>query len=71
VATNPLTAGKRESFLLELLTFSGWRLQLLQRGNPTTIRATRGSVVLVVTETTFPRAAGVVFARAMRSSRAG
>ena len=71
VATNPITAGKRESFLLELLVFAGWRLQLLRRGNPTTIRATRSGVVLVVTEPTLPRAAGVVFARAMRSSRAG
>jgi hypothetical protein len=70
VATNPTTAGKGESFLLELLTFAGWRLQLLRRGNPTTIRATRGDVVLVVTETSLPGAAGVVFARAMRSGRA-
>lgn len=60
--------GDRASFLLELLHFAGWRLQV-RRGNPTTIRASREDVALEVTESTLPRAAGVVFARAMRSTR--
>jgi hypothetical protein len=71
VATNPSTGVERESFLLELLYFAGWRLQLQRRGNPTTIRASRDDVALEVTEPSFARATGVVFARAMRSSRAG
>jgi hypothetical protein len=69
MATNPITRGERESFLLELLYFAGWRFEI-RRGNPTTIRATRDGISLEVTETSFPRAAGVMFARAMRSSRA-
>ena len=69
-ATDSSTYGERGSFLLELLRFAGWRLQI-RRGNPTTIRATRGGVSLEVAETSLPRAAGVVFARAMRATRAG
>jgi hypothetical protein len=38
VATNPIITGERASFLLELLYFAGWRLQI-RRGNPTMIRA--------------------------------
>jgi hypothetical protein len=67
VATNPITYGERASFLLELLYFAGWQLQI-RRGNPTTIRATRDDVSLEVAETSLLRAAGVMFARAMRSS---
>jgi hypothetical protein len=70
VATIRFTDGRqRESFLLELLALAGWTLRV-RPGSPTTIRATRNDVSLEVTEASFPRAAGVVFARAMRSSRA-
>jgi len=70
VASNPITVGERGSFLLELLHFAGWRIAI-RSGIPTTIRATRDDVALEVIETTLPRAAGVVFARAMRSNRSG
>lgn len=69
MATDPISVGERESFLLELLYFAGWQLQI-RRGNPTTIRATRDDTALEVTETSLARAAGVMFARAMRSTRA-
>ena len=68
MATNRSTDGKQDSFLLELLYLAGWQLRV-QRGKPTTIRAKRHDVSLEVTEASFPRAAGVMFARAMRSSR--
>jgi hypothetical protein len=68
MATNRSTHRERGSFLLELLHFAGWQLQI-RRGNPTTIRATRDNVSLEVTETSLPQAAGVMFARAMRSTR--
>ena len=68
MATNRSTDGEQESFLLELLYLAGWHLRV-RRGNPTTIRAKRDHVSLEVTEASFPRAAGVMFARAMRSSR--
>jgi hypothetical protein len=71
VAANPITDDERESFLLELLRFAGWHLQIRRRGSPVTIQATRDGVSLEVTESSFPRAAGVVFARAMRSAKAG
>ena len=62
-----ITHGEADSFLLELLRFAGWRLQV-RRGDSTTIRATRDDVAVEATERTFPGAAGVVFARAMRSA---
>ena len=68
VATNPISIGEQGSFLLELLYFAGWKLQV-RRGHPTTIHATRGDVALEVTEASLSRAAGVMFARAMRSTR--
>lgn len=68
MATNSFTDGEQESFLLQLLSFAGWQLRV-RRGKPTTIRATREDVSLEVTEPSFPRAAGVVFAQAMRSTR--
>lgn len=67
MAATPITQGERSSFLLELLYYAGWKLQIRQ-GKPTTIRATRDDVLLEVTETTLPRAAGVLFGRAMRST---
>lgn len=59
---------ERESFLLELLHFAGWRLEI-RRGSSTRIRAARGRVQLDVTGPSLSHAAGTVFARAMRSSR--
>ena len=68
MAANRSTDGEHESFLLELLGLAGWHVRV-RRGNPTTIRAKRDDVSLEVTEASFPRAAGVMFARAMRSTR--
>jgi hypothetical protein len=67
VAPNAIL-GDEQSFLLELLHFAGWRLQV-RRGRPARIRATRNSVQLDVTGSSVAEAAGIVFARAMRSSR--
>lgn len=67
VATNFLSRAQRESFLLELLFFAGWQLQV-RAGRPTRIRATRGGVAIDVTGSSLGEAAGTVFARAMRSS---
>ena len=68
MASSPIAYSERGSFLLELLYFAGWQLQI-RRGSPATIRATREDVTIEVTEATVPQAAGVMFARAMRSSR--
>jgi hypothetical protein len=54
------------SFLLELLHFAGWRLQI-REGRPARIRAVRDDVQIDVESATLQEAAGVVFARAMRS----
>jgi hypothetical protein len=55
------------SFLLELLHFAGWRLQV-REGSTTTIRAARSGVLLEASGSTLPEAVGRLFARAMRSS---
>ena len=68
MATNWVSHPERESFLLELLRFAGWRLQV-RRGSSTRIRATRSGVVLDVTGSSLAQAAGTLFARAMRSGR--
>ena len=68
MATSSVSDPERESFLLELLHFAGWRLQI-RRGSSTRIRAARGGVELEVTGPSLSHAAGTVFARAMRSSR--
>ena len=57
-----------ERFLLELLHFAGWRLEI-RRGSSTRIRAARSGVVLDVTGPSLSHSAGTLFARAMRSSR--
>jgi hypothetical protein len=54
------------SFLIELLHFAGWQLQV-QEGEAARIRANRGDVTLDVTAASLADAAGTVFARAMRS----
>ena len=68
MATSSVSDPERESFLLELLHFAGWRLEI-RRGSSTRIRAARGRVELDVTGPSLSHAAGTVFARAMRSSR--
>jgi hypothetical protein len=57
----------RTSFLLELLHFAGWRLEV-RRGETARIRATRADVELDVRGASLDEAAEAVFARAMRSS---
>jgi hypothetical protein len=69
VASKPVVYTQRGTYLLELLHFAGWQLRI-RRGKSTTIFATRDAVTLEVTETSLPRAAGVMFARAMRSGQA-
>ena len=68
MAMNSVSHPERESFLLELLHFAGWRLEI-RRGSSTRIRAARSGVELDVTGPSLSHAAGTVFARAMRSSR--
>ena len=67
MATKLIHVSGGRSFLLELLHFAGWRLQV-REGETTTIRAARSGVFLEVSASTFPEAAGRLFARAMRSS---
>jgi len=68
MATNLSDKGHEGSFLLELLHFAGWELQV-QNGETARIRANRGEVALDVTADGLGEAAGTVFARAMRSGR--
>lgn len=68
MALSSVSDPERESFLLELLHFAGWRLEI-RRGLSTRIRAARGGVELDVTGPSLSHAAGTVFARAMRSGR--
>jgi hypothetical protein len=56
-----------ESFLLTLLAYAGWKLSV-RRDDDVVIRATRDGVVVWARATTVSGAAGVAFARAMRSS---
>jgi hypothetical protein len=67
MATSSVSDAERESFLLELLHFAGWRLEI-RRGSSTRIRAARVDVELDVTGPSLSHAAGTLFARAMRSS---
>jgi len=68
MATNLVEASGSGSFLLELLYFAGWKLQISD-GEVATIRAERAGVELEVGGANLAEAAGIVFARAMRSSR--
>jgi len=54
------------SFLLELLHYAGWRLEV-RKGAPARVRATRNGLEIDITAANLPQAAGTVFARAMRS----
>lgn len=67
MATTSVSDPERESFLLELLHFAGWRLEI-RRGSSTRIRAARSGVELDVTGPSLSHAAGTLFAHAMRSS---
>jgi hypothetical protein len=66
MTTIQLRTDRGGAFLLELLHFAGWRLQI-HAGDPPQIRATRADVTLEATGPTVTEAVGVVFARAMRS----
>jgi hypothetical protein len=68
VATNLIDEPRSGSFLLELLSFAGWALDV-RAGEPATIRATRAGAELEATGASLAEAAGIVFARAMRSGR--
>ena len=57
-----------DSRLLTLLYFAGWRLRVDQ-GDEVAIRAMRDGVLVDVRAATLGAAAGLTFARAMRSSR--
>ena len=63
---NSVSRTERGSFLLELLHFAGWQLEI-REGETATIRAKRAGVEFEVTGASLPEAAGKVFARAMRS----
>ena len=68
MATNLRDKAHEGSFLLELLHFAGWKLQV-HDGETSRVRANRGDVALDVTADSLADAAGTVFARAMRSGR--
>ena len=68
MVTSSVSDPERESLVLELLHFAGWRLEI-RRGSSTRIRAARSGVELDVTGPSLSHAAGTLFARAMRSSR--
>lgn len=68
MTTGLLPQDRGGSFLLELLHFAGWRLQI-RNGETPTIRARRADVELEVSGGSLAEAAGIVFARAMRSSK--
>jgi hypothetical protein len=66
MATTLLSEDRGGAFLVELLHFAGWRLQI-HDGDPPQIRATRADVTLEASGRTLAEAAGILFARAMRS----
>jgi hypothetical protein len=66
VAPNPIAHAEEGPFLLELLHLAGWQLRI-RSGKPARIRATRDGIVIDVTDSSLSEAAGIVFARAMRS----
>jgi hypothetical protein len=66
MAANPIPHADGGSFLLELLYFAGWQLKV-RNGETTTIRARRADVEVEVTGASPEEAAGIAFARAMRS----
>jgi hypothetical protein len=69
MATHLPTHDEPGGFLLELLQFAGWRLEL-RGGERATIRATRADVEVEASGDSLDEAADAVFLRAMRSSHA-
>ena len=67
MATNLATDPDRGSFLLELLHFAGWDVEVRESETTTRIRARRAHVELEAAGKSRADAAGLVFARAMRS----
>jgi hypothetical protein len=68
MATRLVEASRGGSFLLELLYFAGWRLDV-RDGDAPRIRATRAEIELEASGASLAEAAGTIFAQAMRSSR--
>jgi hypothetical protein len=68
MATSPAIRPEGRSFLLELLHYAGWRLQV-RHGETVRIHAVRDGVEVDVAGASLPEAAGIAFARAMRSGR--
>ena len=68
MVTNSASEAHGGSFLLELLYFAGWRLDV-RDGDAPRIRATRAEIELEAGGASLAEAAGTIFARAMRSSR--
>ena len=68
MATNLVDERGGGSFLLQLLYFAGWQLNLTDGAAPR-IRATRADVELEATGASLAETAGIIFAKAMRSSR--
>lgn len=66
MAANPAIRPEGGSSLLELLHYAGWRLQV-RHGDTVSIRAARDGVEVDAAGASFPAAAGIAFARAMRS----
>ena len=66
--TELLPQDRGGAFLLELLHFAGWRLQVRNGATPT-IRARRADVELDVSGSSVAETAGIVLARAMRSGK--
>ena len=71
MATNLATDPDRGSFLLELLYFAGWEVEVREGETTTRIRARRADVELEAAGESRADAAGLVFARAMRSGGNG
>jgi hypothetical protein len=68
MAANPAIRPEGGSFLLQLLHYAGWRLQV-RDGETVTVHAARDGVEVDVTGASLAEAAGIAFARAMRSGR--
>ncbi len=66
MAANLINDPAAGSFLLELLLYAGWRLQIRDT-DFVTIHAARDGIEIDVTGARLPEAAGTAFARAMRS----
>jgi len=66
MAVDPTTVHGRGSFLLGLLHYAGWHLEI-QETELVRIHAFRDGVEVDVSGASLPEAAGTAFARAMRS----